>query len=135
MNDIIPRRPSKVGRKPFGSQDQKLAYAARQGFHRHWFNDLPGRIDAALEAGYTHVEDKDGRKVKRVVGVAPGGGSLDAYLMEIPEEWFQEDMKRQQTVVDQTDDAIRSGAVAGTPGKDGRYVKSINYQTGKGENS
>lgn len=118
-------------RKPFGSQIQKLAYEPRVGYHRHWFNDLPGRIESALEAGYTHVLDKEGKKVARVVGVSPTGGPQTGYLMETPQEWFEEDMARQQAVVDENDQAIRTGSVAGTPGKDGSYVKSIKIQTGR----
>ena len=118
-------------RKPFGSSIQKLAYEARVGYHRHWFNDLPGRIETALEAGYTHVEDKEGKKVARVVGVSPTGGPQTGYLMEIPQEWFEEDMAQQQASVDQNDEAIKSGSVGGTPGKDGAYVKSIQIKTGR----
>ena len=119
----LPKRVSRETRKPFGSQIQKLAYPARDGYHRHWFNEEPGRIDAALQAGYTHVEDKEGRKVQRVVGVANSGGALNAFLMELPEEWYQEDMKRQQEAIDKMDSAIRRGSVATSP-DDGQYVPS-----------
>src|ERR1041384_4296280 len=44
-------------RKPFGSQGQKLAYADRPGYHRHWFNDTPGRIMDAQSAAYDFVLD------------------------------------------------------------------------------
>lgn len=131
----VVRRPTKDTRRPFGSQTQKLAYESRAGFHRHWFNNSPGRIDAALAAGYTHVEDKDGRKVQRVVGVSEGGDGLLGFLMEIPLDWYQEDMARQQTELDKTDSAIKSGAVAGTPGVDGRYIpaqRGIKIDTGRG---
>lgn len=109
-------------RKPFGSQVQKLAYEARVGYHRHWFNDSPGRIETALEAGYTHVEDKDGKKVSRVVGISPGGGPQMGFLMEVPQEWYDEDMARQAAVNAEREAAIRSGSVNGQPGKDGVYV-------------
>jgi hypothetical protein len=132
MSDTLPKkRVSKEDRKPFGSQTQKLAYPPRTGFHRHWFNEEPGRIDAALAAGYTHVEDKEGRKVQRIVGVNTAGGPLNAYLMEIPEEWYQEDMAEQQRLVDEKDAAIREGSVGGRPGEDGRYVKKIEITRGR----
>ena len=42
--DTLPRQQRKpFVRKPFGTFDQKLAYPSREGFHRHWFNDEPGR--------------------------------------------------------------------------------------------
>lgn len=118
-----PRKISRENRKPFGSQDQKLAYPARDGFHRHWFNEIPGRIDSALEAGYTHVIDKDGKKVSRVVGVSTSGGPLTAWLLEIPEDWYLDDMKRHQDIVDEKESAIRQGALDVKPGEN-RYVPS-----------
>lgn len=116
------RPTAREARKPFGSQTQKLAYPPRANFHRHWFSDTPGRIEDALRAGYTHVEDKEGKKVSRPVGVSVSGGVEMGYLMEIPEEWYKEDMALQQRAIDANDDAIRRGAVSGTPGVDGRYV-------------
>jgi hypothetical protein len=118
-------------RVPFGTQVQKLAYAQRAGFHRHWFNDVPDRIRRAKEAGYEHVLGHDGKPVKRVVGVREGGGGMEAYLMEIPQEWFEEDQAAKQQVVDQSDDALKHGAIAGQPGVDGRYVKKIDIRTGR----
>lgn len=132
MNETVTKpRVSKEKRQPFGNQTQKLAYPQRANFHRHWFNDDPGRIDQAIGAGYTHVEDKDGTKVKRVVGSNAGGLPILGYLMEIPEEWYKEDMAAQQKIVDTMDDAIRRGAVVGKPGEDGLYVRNIKISTGK----
>lgn len=116
------RTVTREKRRPFGSQTQKLAYEARVGYHRHWFNDLPGRIEQALEAGYTHVEDREGKKVSRVVGIAPSGGPQTGYLMEIPEEWYEEDMARQAAIDTEREQAIKTGSVSGQPGKDGVYV-------------
>lgn len=109
-------------RRPFGSQRQKLAYPIRPGFHRHWFNETPGRLQEAEMAGYKYVLDKEGLKVCRPVGVTDAGGALMAYLMEIPEEWFNEDMSAQQARVDEVDKAIRRGDVEGKVGEEGRYV-------------
>lgn len=122
---------TRTKRKPFGSQTQKLAYAARAGYHRHWFSDLPGRIEQAAEAGYTHVMDTEGKKVARVVGISPSGGPQTGFLMEIPQEWYDEDMSREQQTVDERDHAIRTGSVGGKPGQDGSYVKSIKITTGR----
>src|SRR4051812_47316603 len=88
--EAAPRvRPT---RKPFGGVELKMAYPQREGFHRHWFNDVPGRVQRAQEAGYTNVTGNDGKPVSMVVGTAEGGGALVAFLMEIPEEWYKEDM-------------------------------------------
>jgi hypothetical protein len=105
-------------RKPFGQHRQKLAYNIAPGFHGHWFNDDPGNVDRAKEAGYDHVVEK-GKPVSSPVGVARDGGVLIAYLMQIPQEWYDEDMREQQKGVDETDRAIRSPSQ-----NDGRYVPS-----------
>lgn len=117
--------PSPFIRKPFGNRGQKLQYAARPGYHRHWFNDDPGRIVAAGEAGYTHVVDgKNGRNVSYTVGHREGGQPLLGFLMETPQEWYDEDMALQQREVDKVDEAIHRGNVEGAVGQDGRYVPS-----------
>lgn len=112
---------SRRARRPFGEHYQKLAYDARPGFHRHWFNDSPGRIDRAHEAGYEHVKEADGKPVKRPVGTADTGQALFGYLMEIPEEWYKEDIAIIQTRVDEVDRSIRRGEFMS--GKDDhRYI-------------
>lgn len=125
----LPPRPN---RKPFGSLEQKLAYPARPGFHRHWFNDSPGRVARALEAGYEPVKDQEGKNVSRVVGSAEGGGALIGYLMEIPEEWFQADLAKQQEEVDARENAMRRGELTSQEG-DGHYVpkQGISIKTGR----
>ncbi|MEJ0093818.1 MAG: hypothetical protein WDN46_10345 [Methylocella sp.] len=98
----------KATRKPFGAFVQKLSYPVRPNYHRHVFNDEDGRLELAQEAGYTFVK-KDGNPIKRVVGTAKAGGPLFGYLMEIPQEWYDEDMRNAQKRVDETDTAIRRG--------------------------
>lgn len=105
-----PRRES---RRPFSSVELKLAYGDREGYHRHWFNDTNNRINRAIEAGYNHVTGKDGKNVSRIVGVAEGGGPLHAFLMEIPEDWYKEDMAREQKLIDEKEAAIKHGSPKG----------------------
>lgn len=109
-------------RIPFGSFTQRLEYPQRPGYHRHWFNDSPGRIMRALQAGYKHVADQDGRNVCRPVGTAIGGGALLGFLMEIPASWWDKDMALIQKNVDRIDRDIRRGDVEGKVGQDGRYI-------------
>lgn len=121
--EVQDEQPRRASRKPFGAMDQKLAYAQREGFHRHWFNDTPGRVARAIEAGYEHVKDMAGKTVSRVVGTAEGGGPLTAFLMEIPEEWYKQDMAAQQKDIDLKEEAIRRGKFESKEG-DGRYIPS-----------
>jgi len=114
--------PRKSARKPFGAMTLKLAYPERKGFHRHWFNETTGRIQRAQEAGYEHVI-AEGKPVQKVVGTAEGGGALNAFLMEIPQEWYDEDMAAQQREIDDKEKAIKRGELEGQDG-DNRYVPS-----------
>jgi hypothetical protein len=114
--------PARRVRRPFGTQVQKLAYPQRPGYHRHWFNETPGRIQRAEEAGYNKVLGDDGKPVCRVGGTREGGGGLNVYLMEIPQEYYEEDQAAKQSRVDEVDSAIKHGGIQGTVGQDGRYI-------------
>ena len=122
-DDGAPDMPEEFVRRPFGSSQEKLSAPKRPGYHRHWFNDYPGRVDRAKEAGYAHVnENNDKRRpMKRVVGTSQFGGPLTAYLMEIPYKWFEQDLAREQAKVDEIDAAIKQGKVSTKEG-DERYV-------------
>lgn len=90
-------------RKAFGAFQQKLAYPPRAGYYRYWFNDEPGRVSEATDAGYAHVKDpQTGQMVSRAVGTRREGGVLLAYLMEIPTELWEED--RARSVLRRTDE-------------------------------
>lgn len=127
-NQDPPRTAAK--RKPFGTMEQKLARPVKPNFHQHWFNDVVGRIARAQEAGYDFVLDKEGKKVCEVVGVAESGGPLHAYLMELPEEWYQQDMAAQLAEIAAKEEGIKRGAVEGAQagekfyaGKEGISIK------------
>lgn len=127
VEDVSPARVEQVlgkpSRKPFGAMEQKLAYEQRPNFHRHWFNDVGNRIIRAQEAGYKHVTDKEGKVVSKVVGTKEGGGALHGFLMEIPEEWYKEDMAAQAAEIDVKEQAIKRGELDVQSG-DKRYVPS-----------
>jgi hypothetical protein len=122
--------PRHKPRKPFGAMTLKLAYPDRPGFHRHWFNDTTGRIQRAQEAGYEHVI-ADGKPMQKVVGTAEGGGPLVGFLMEIPEEWFREDMAAQQREIDDKEKAIKRGELESQEG-DNRYVPATGIAIKRG---
>src|SRR5271166_887701 len=67
-----PRRK----RKPFGNQQLKLERPTREGYTRRFFNDVPGRIARAQEAGWEIVTKATGEPDTEVVGVAETGGAL-----------------------------------------------------------
>lgn len=89
----------------FGSYQQKLALEKRPGYYTHWFNDFPGRIDAALENGWTYRKDKEAKPTRRVVGTARDGGPQFAYAMDIPNIFHEEDMAvRHKMATERLDD-------------------------------
>lgn len=113
----------RVNRVPFGSLEQKLAWPPREGYRRYWFKDSPGRIQRAQEAGYEHVKNKENKNVSRVTGTAEGGGAEISFLMEIPMEWYLEDMAREQQAIDEREASIKRGATQGAEVEKG-YVPS-----------
>lgn len=127
---LAPRvRPADVAavgavrnRKPFGSQEQQLAWPPIPGFRLYWFNDTPGRVARAKEAGYEHVLDPaSGEPVKRNVGRGEGSqAGLTAYLMKIPIEWYQEDTAAAQAALETRLRDIREGRGQG----ENQYVTS-----------
>ncbi len=92
LGDDIARVRALRDASPFGAFDQKLAFPPIEGYKQHWFNDKPGRVDIALRAGWTHVNDNDGKP--RVIVVDSGGQK--AYLLKIPEQFWAEDQARQE---------------------------------------
>ena len=132
-------------RVPLGVARAKLSVPKRAGYRRRWINDDgKGRLQAALEGGYTHVTDpnlkvgEDGggsatdSRVSRIVGRGEGGKPLRAFLMEIPSEMYQEDQASKQSALDEVDRAIRKGRLV-SDGEEHRYVpdagKAIRVQS------
>lgn len=110
----LPQRPA---RRPFGERRARLDNQPIPGFQCYWFNDLPGRIDQAKEAGYEHVTDNEGRPVKKVVGTMEGGGPLHAYRMKILRAWYEEDQVAKEQPRTEVDQQMRQG------GKESGYVQ------------
>ena len=105
-------------RSPFGVTTQKLALPVRPGYHRHWFNDVAGRIDEATTSGWAHVKDqKTGQPMKRTVGSGRDGGALIAFAMELPEVFWQEEMDARHKRAAEQIDAIKKRPFAAKPGQ------------------
>jgi hypothetical protein len=114
-------RPVRV-RVPFGGSEFKMTATAQPGYHLHWFNDRPGRIDRAKLAGYEHILDGKGQPISMVVDTQPGvGGGMLAYAMEIPIEFWTADLKVTQDKIKADEEVIRKGLLGHKEG-DGRYV-------------
>lgn len=104
-------------RKPFGAFTQKLALPTRDNYHRHWFNDMPGRIDEAKASGWAHVKDQEGKPVKRVVGTGRDNGALHAYAMELPEVFWREDQQAKFDAAQEKMDDLKKSPFRAAPGQ------------------
>lgn len=96
-------------RQPFGAMHQKLALPPRIGYHRHWFNDVAGRIDEAKASGWAHIKNpRDGTPLKRSVGTGRDNNVLYGYAMELPEVFWQEEMAARHQQAREKIDAIKA---------------------------
>jgi hypothetical protein len=115
-------------RTPFSANRKRLEVAQRPGYVRRWFNDQDDRIARAEAAGYafvlkgeTAVGDKEvargntdiNSRTSTVVGRTAQSQPIRAYLMEIPEAWYQEDQLKKEATNQMVDDAIRAGKAGG----------------------
>lgn len=110
---VTPGRRRK--RADVGGQHLKLKAPEREGFHRRWVNDNPGRIAMFQELAYDHViepgikSDSPDSRVRRLVGTQAGGAPQYAYLMETPLEEYQAGVEEKEEARKPFEDAIRRG--------------------------
>ena len=142
----LPRTPESEGRtadSPVRRQRAKVgvhrlklhAEGIPAGYHAHWVNDDPGRIEQLMDRGYKFLgrdgvvvgeNAQDGNtsldtRVSRVVGTTTQGTPKVSYLMVIPMEFYSEDMDAQREEDEGLYREIREGQTARKAG-DGRYV-------------
>ena len=132
-------RKERVG---LGVARSKLSAPTRAGYMRRWVNDTEGRLLMAENADYqfvtdtgTKIGDTDidnvnrdlGARVSRVVDKTTG---QKAYLMEIKQEFYDEDQAKKAAGVAATDQLIKKGKL---DGEDHRYIpdqgKGIHIET------
>lgn len=93
----------------------KLHAPQRKGYVRRWVNDRGNRIAELEEIGYTFVEEQGidthgpGSRINRLAGTQESGAPLKTYLMEIPEEFYREDMQDKEEALQEFDRAISEG--------------------------
>jgi hypothetical protein len=117
--ELNATRPKRV---PIHEQRDQMSVDKREGFVRRWVNDLPGRVEKFLRAGYDVVKDDEvkvgeggvtdsnkalGTGARKDVGRTRGGDGPQAVLMEIPQELYEEDQKAKQAAVDATDNVLK----------------------------
>lgn len=95
-----PRKDNgRAQRVPLGGLNYKLGASERPGYYRHWFLDVGNRIAAAIQAGYTHVlvdpnaSSTDIANQVSILGSSKDGQPIRQYLMELPMEFREEDLR------------------------------------------
>lgn len=102
-------------RSVFGATAQKLALPERRGYHRHWFNDVPGRIDEAFGNGWAPVVGRDSKPVSRVVGSGRDNKALVAFAMELPLPIWEEDQAARNREAQGRIDSIKGAGAFRAP--------------------
>ena len=131
-------------RVPPGIPSMNLDYPKREGYARRVVCDRHGRLDKFLAGGWSFVQQDDleekasgalkaatreglDSRVSQVVGTHKDNRPMTGYLMEIPEELYEEDQALKMEHIDSLEAGLRQGSDAdgsGRAGKDGRYVPS-----------
>lgn len=121
-------------RIPMSVPVQKLEAPDIPGYHLHWFNGTPQRIQRALDGGYEFVDEREaninntslggtstrtgntdmGSRVSVLSGTEIGqdGQPVRLILMKIKQEWYEEDQTLVQARNNQVIDTLTRG-VAG----------------------
>ena len=126
-------------RVPLGVARSKLSVPDRPGYKGRWINDVEGRIANAELGGYQFragpdlpIGDQDidnvnrdlGERISRVVDKTTG---QKAYLMEIKEEFYEEDQTAKVRKVEEVDRRIKTGKLEAVEGgyvpDEGRGIK------------
>lgn len=114
-------------RIPMSLPVQKLAVPEIPGWHCHWMRGDPQRINQALRAGYTYVDQDEvdmstfgvangpgdsghsdlGTRVSFISGREADGGVERLYLMKLPMEYWLQDQGKYAEMQEQTAAQLR----------------------------
>lgn len=114
-------------RKPIGAMSQKLALPVRPGYHRHWFNDVAGRINEAEANGWAFVLGSDKKPLSRCVGTGRDKGAQYAFAMELPLVFWQEDQDAKNQLASEKIDSLKTQIARAPSGKAERADKGKFY--------
>lgn len=120
-------------RIPMSVPVQRLEVPDIPGYHLHWFQGTPARLQRALDGGYEFVDEKEtrvnsvglgnestrsgntdmGSRVSVVSGQELGhdGQPARLVLMKIKQEWWEEDQKVQEKRTEQVINALNAGSI------------------------
>ena len=153
LEKASPATPASVNqaerkRIPMSVPVQKLEAPEIPGYHLHWFNGTPERLQRAQDGGYEFVDSKElklnnvslggtsttsgntdmGSRVSVVSGTDIGrdGQPMRLILMKIKQEWYEEDQKLVEARNEQVTASLRGGQIGAEQDRAGdtqhRYV-------------
>ena len=97
-----------------------LMVKEREGYKRYVMNDVPGARERFELAGYTAATDQDsnqcdknvnhakqiGKELTLTVNKGINAPCNTATVMEIPQEWYDEDARAAQKIIDSKEEAL-----------------------------
>lgn len=115
-------------RVPIGAnRDITAVHDTPDDYVDRWVNDIHGRIEKFKQAGYEFVESAsvgdevvDGTHAQAGVVSKDMGKGVTAYLMRQRKEYFEEDQKAKQAIVDRTEESMRR-TKSNKPDETGHY--------------
>lgn len=111
-----PERMSLGERGSLTYDPQLLRELREQGLTPRLVSDDPGRIDAFLKRGYKFIQadgqigDEKAAEASKMGAnlVKHVGGGKSGFLMAIPTEWYEEDQRKKQDKVDESELAMKA---------------------------
>ena len=112
QTEVAVRRPRGA---VSGAGKLKLYAPEREGYRRRFVNDIGNRLAEMKALGYSFVEAEGiathgpGTRINRLAGTQEGGSPLKAYLMETPDELWQQGVDEKEEERAGFDQAINQG--------------------------
>ena len=122
---VSTEKPVRRNRGAFNGTRGKLQVGNLiQGYHLYFFNDEPGRIATALDAGWEFVSPEEvgynasnvtdtnvdlGDRVSVMGSTDALGKPVQQILLKIKQDWWEEDQAEIQSRNDKTDASIKRG--------------------------
>jgi len=128
VREMRKRQKNKLKRTPLSGGD-RLVFPEREGFKNRVVNDVDGRVERAMEAGYRPVRgDMDGGTLKVGDTREPGsivtkgvGGGVTGVLMEIDRATYDFDQKNKWAKIDELEESMKRNDKS--PDSSGLYGK------------
>lgn len=126
--DTIAKAPAgRVRRTPLNGRNVLTVSGKEPGYEYRIVNDNGGRVQAFLDNGWETVEMKDVRigdkrlgaptSAEGTVATAAVGQGMQAYVLRIRKEWYDEDQQAKQEQINQIEAATKEKALDGNYGE------------------